>query len=141
MSHLNKTETRIIISIILLLFIEFACEKISNETDPQKIIIGKWKLIEMGNGSNLVTVDQPGGYDEYLHDSVKIEYSYYPPESTQKNYWIDSLLHERIFFPEEMRYVNTGVFKFDFFDKNQRMRLDYARGISEFSTFIYKRIK
>jgi hypothetical protein len=134
-------QAKSILTLILLMLATISCEKISNETDPQKIILGKWKLIEIGNGDNMEVVPDPGGYIEYLPDSIKIEHSIDSPESFQKNFWIDSLLNERVYFQEQHRWVNTGRYRYEFFDKNKKMRLDFVLGIAELSTSIYKRIK
>jgi hypothetical protein len=120
-----------IISIICLLFIfMIGCEKISNETDPAKIILGKWEIIEFGSGSNRDPVDSHGEYIEYCRDSIKIVYQPDTKKYFRYKYWIDSLLHEE-----------SDYFKYEFFDKNQKMRLDFASCIAEFPTSIWKRIK
>jgi hypothetical protein len=129
--------------LIISLFLNtiYSCDKIAKETDPSKIILGKWVVIQMGNWPVMEDVPNAGGYDEYLNDSIKIEYAYNPPESYPKNYWIDSLLHVRVYSQEEQRYVLHFRFKYEFFDKNQKMRLDFASGVAEYKTGIYKRIK
>ena len=127
--------------LILLLFTFYGCEKIANETDPSKIILGKWEIIQIGNGNNLETVENPFGYIKYCPDSVKIEYASDTKEYCYIKYWIDSLLHECIYLDEEHRYVLHFCYKYEFFDKNKKMRLDFACGIAEYSTCILQRIK
>jgi hypothetical protein len=139
MNHHWKKRAIKIILIQLLIIVAISCNKISNETDPAKIILGKWELIEMGNWPVMYPTGDPYGYMEYRPDSIKIEYIYNPPESYQLNFWIDSLLHERVYLQEEHRYVLTTRYKFEFFDRNQKMRLDFASGIAEYGTSIYKR--
>ena len=140
MDYFYKNQTKKVIVVLLILLVAISCEKISNETDPEKIILGNWKMIEQGNWPVMYPIE-PSGYMEYLPDSIKIEYNYDPPENYQINYWIDSLLHERIYLQEEHRYVLNTRYKFEFFDKNQKMRLDFASGIAEYMTCIYKRIR
>lgn len=134
-------KTIILIEVVYLMVCMASCEKIANETDPAKIIIGKWKIIEIGNWPIMETVEDPGGYDEYLPDSIKIEHSFTPPDDYMKNYWIDSLLHERVYFEAQHKWKYTGRYKYEFFDKNSKMRLEFVLGIAEYSTSIYERIK
>jgi len=126
---------------LLLMLTTFSCKKITTETDPTKIILGKWEMIEMGNWPVMEPIKNPSGYMEYLSDSIKIEYNFDPPESYQINYWIDSLLHERVYLQEEHRYVLNTRYRYDFLNKNQKMRLDFASGVAEYMTCIYQRIK
>ena len=126
--------------LVFFLILISSCDKIEDETDPAKIIQGKWEIIEFGNWPDMEQVPDPGGYDEYSTDSIKIEHSFNPQEVMQKNYWIDSLLHERFYFQEEHRWINTGRYKYEFFDKNKRMRLDFNLGFAEFKTSIWRRI-
>ena len=115
---------------LFLCFIAFGCEKISDETDPKKIIIGKWEMIEFGSCPNVDPYDTHGEYVVYSNDSIKTTYNPESKELFRSKYWIDSLLHE-----------GSLDFKFEFFDKNQKIRLDFAKGIAEFPTSIWKRIK
>ncbi len=116
-----------------------SCEKIANETDPAKVILGKWEITEIGNWPNMEAVDVNGEYVKYLTDSIKIEYS---PDfgSMQKNYWIDTLLHECIYVQAEHKCFSTGQFKYEFYDKNNKMRQDIL-GPALYKTCILKRIK
>jgi len=107
-----------------------SCEKISNETDPVKIILGKWEIIEFGSWPILDPVDSQGEYIEYRRDSIKIVYQPDTKTFFRSKYWIDSLLHEE-----------SVSFKYEFLDKNQKMRLDFTSVIAEFPTSVWKRIK
>jgi hypothetical protein len=128
--------------ILTLAFILSSCEKIGNETDPAKIILGKWEIIEMGNWPNMEPIDKPTGFKEYLPDSVLREYDYSKQDYTfNKKYWIDSLLHECAYLQEENRYVTIGRYSFEFFDKNKKLRLDYSNIYALYNTFIWKRKK
>ena len=130
---------KILVGLILILMWIAACEKIKNQTDPNKIILGKWETIEMGNWPDMEAVE-PIGYREFLSDSTLIEYNYKSQEYKHKKYWIDSLLNECIYDQDEHRYFNTGRFKYEFFHKNNKMRLD-LKGMPIIKTFIFKRIK
>lgn len=129
----------VIIVFAYLIFCIQGCEKIANETDPNKIILGKWKMVEMGNWPNMEPVEETGDYIEYLTDSVKIEYA---PDlgKAYKIYWIDTILHECIYIQEEHRCFTTGKYDYEFYNKNKSMRLDYT-GIALYRTFIYQRLK
>jgi hypothetical protein len=121
-----KTSTLLI---CLLYFLTIGCEKIGNETDPAKIILGKWKIIELGSWPTMSPYDAAGEYVEFCHDSIKIFYNSNKKEYFKNKYWIDTLLHE-----------DFGYSKFEFFDKNQKMRLDFASGIVELPSAMWRRI-
>jgi hypothetical protein len=125
--------------VFLLLCTLICCERISDETDPTKIIIGKWITTEIGNWPNMETVEEAGEYIEYLSDSIKIEYT---PDigSMQKKYWIDTLLHECIYSQEEHKCILTMHLKYEFFDNNKKMRQDFFIP-ALYKTVIYKRTK
>ncbi|OFY61466.1 MAG: hypothetical protein A2Y71_06410 [Bacteroidetes bacterium RBG_13_42_15] len=115
-----------------------SCEKTANETDPVKIIIGKWETIEMGNWPNMEPVE-PIGYREFLSDSVLIEYSYQTQEFKYKKYWIDSLLYECFLLENLSTCTLVRRYSFEFFDNNKKLRLDYVDIAALFNTFILKR--
>jgi len=126
----QKTQMKIRIVILFLCIFLACCKKISNETDPAKIILGKWVLIEFGSWPVLDPVDTHGEYVEYSRDSIKLVYQPDTKEYFKNKYWIDSVLHEE-----------SDYYRFEFFDKNQKMRLDFASGLAEYPTSIWKRIK
>ena len=134
-------KTKILLVLVYLMLCTISCEKIANETDFSKIILGKWEIIQIGNGDNLETIENPFGYIEYLPDSVKIEYASDTKEYYYKIYWIDSLLHECIYLQEAHEYLITGRYEYEFYDKNKKMRLDYSNIAANYTTFIFKRIK
>jgi hypothetical protein len=129
-----------IIFIIFLILCFQACEKIANETDPAKIVVGKWRLVEMGNWPVMNPV-QDDGYMEFFPDSTKIEHGKDPGDITNKIYWIDSLLlQECIYSKTEDKCILTFKFKYQFYNKNHSMRLDVTNP-SLYTTTIFKRIK
>jgi hypothetical protein len=134
-----QMNSKYIIPIFLALFCLQSCEKISNETDPAKIILGKWRIVEMGNWPTMFPVQETGEYTEYLPDSLKIEYA---PDLgySQKTYWVDSLLHECVYSKAENRCVVSFRLEYEFYNKNQSMRLDFLGPVLT-RTFIFKRIK
>jgi hypothetical protein len=139
--YANKINFMSILISVFFALIAISCNKIANETDPSKIIMGKWQVIQYGNWPIMQDIPNADGYSEFKNDSVLLEIAFTPYEVYKKRYWIDSLVHEQVFDEIGNEYVTVGVFKYEFFDKNRRMRLDYAIGVAEFKTGIYKRLK
>ncbi len=137
---IQQDNKNIIFIILVLILISTSCEKIRNETNPAKIIMGKWETIEMGNWPNMETVE-PVGCREFLSDSILNEYSYQTQEIKHQKYWIDSLLHVCFLMDGSNQCVMTWRYKFEFFDKNEKVRLDYKDIMATYNTFILKRIK
>jgi len=133
--------TKKIIEILILIFIAASCERIADETDPAKLILGKWEIIEIGNWPIMEAVEDPGGYIKFLRDSILIEYASDTHDTMQKKYWINILLYECFYLQQEHRCVITGRYEYEFFDKNKKLRLDLSNIASNYTTFIYKRIK
>ena len=119
--------------------LSFSCKKEKIETDPQKAILGKWEIVEMGNWPNMDPIEDPLGYEEYLPDSVLRQFDYKTNTSIYKKYWIeDSTLLISTLREDGLELVFE--YKYDFFDKNNRLRLD-AYSLMIFNTSIYKRLK
>lgn len=117
------------------------CEKDDEppETDPAKIILGKWELVEMGNYPDMKPVDKPSGYKEYLPDSVLREYSYKTGNFYYRTYWIDSLLHEGIYRSDG--YLVVTRYRYKFISKNNKLELELHNAAGIFNNFVYQRIK
>jgi hypothetical protein len=128
---------RIFIGLIMLTAIN--CEKDNIETDPTIAILGKWEVIEYGNWPDMRSIEDPTGYKEFLPDSILREYDYQTGEYFYKKYWIDTLLYE-------IQTRNDGVqivsprYHYQFYDQNNKLRLDYSEIAAIFNTFILKRI-
>ena len=129
-----------LIPILLILFlIGSGCHKEEPlETDPAKIIIGKWKMIKKGNGNNLDIIDPPLGYLEFLKDSIGQFYDYEIKEFSSRKYWIDTLLHYVIFLPNNKSLQID--YSFEFKAKNTEMYLEHRNFNAWYNTMIYKRI-
>jgi len=115
----------------------FSCEKEKIETDPAKAILGKWVVIEMGNWPDMEPVSNPGGYKEFLPDSILREYDYETGEYFYKKYKIDTLLYEYI--TREDGFQLTITYKYQFLNNN-KLRLEHKDIAAIFNTFIFKRI-
>lgn len=117
----------------------FNCEKDNIETDPTIAILGIWEVIEYGNWPDMRAIEDPTGYKEFLPDSILREYDYQTGEYFYKKYWIDTLLYE-------IQTRNDGVeivsprYHYQFYDQNNKLRLDYSEIAAIFNTFILKRI-
>jgi hypothetical protein len=121
-----------------LLITAFSCKKDEKPSfDPDKAILGKWEIIEMGNWPNMEPVTEPTGYKEYLSDSILQEYEYKTGNIYIKKYWIDSLLHVGI--DREDGFQLVFEYKYEFFDN--KLRLDVTNFMMLYNTSIYKRIK
>ncbi len=60
---------------------------------PQQQILGKWETFYLGNGEYRPPIAKPSGYQEFLPDSVLLEYDYASKTTYKRKYWIDTLLH------------------------------------------------
>jgi hypothetical protein len=111
---------------------------IENETDPAKIILGKWELTEIGNWPDMDPVSNPLEYIEYLPDSVLRVYEYKTKKWDYEKYWInDTLLYENIATIDTFQLIIC--YRYQFSDKNYKLRLD-IEAFAIFKTAIYKRI-
>lgn len=137
---MKKIKHLIILFGIIGIF-SFSCEKekIEIETDPAKAILGKWEIIEIGNWPNM-ELTSATGYTEFLSDSIVRFFEYDKNQFTsQAKYWIDdSLLYDSHLREDGFELVFKR--KYLFFDKNQKLRLDYVDMFVIFNTSIYKRI-
>ncbi len=123
---------------LLLLLTGAGCKKEESlETDPAKIILGKWEMVEMCDEP----VESPSAYTEYLPDSVFYEYEYATDEYYYKKYCIDTLLHEYIYVPQKECYILLFEYSYDFTDNNNKMYLHYTNFIAMCNSFTFKRIE
>mgnify|MGYP000881577431 FL=1 len=127
-----------IVSFGIIWIFSISCERERIETDPAKAILGKWEAIEKGNWPNLEPIIYPGGYQEYLPDSLLREYNYETGRYYYKKYKIDTLLYEYI--PRGDGFYLTLQYKYQFFDNNNKLRLDFKDIAAIYNTFIFKRI-
>jgi hypothetical protein len=135
---MNKI-TRFLFLFGIIEILSYSCEKEKIETNPAKAILGKWELIEMGNWPDMEPITNPGGYKEFLPDSILREYDYETDEYYYKKYWIDTLLYECITREDGVQLVSPR-YNYQFFDDNNKLRLDYKDIAAIFNTFIFKRI-
>lgn len=134
---MNKI-TRFLVLVGIIGIFSFSCEKEKIEIDPLKAILGKWEIIEMGNWPDMYPIVDPLAYEEYLPDSILREYEYSTKKSYYKKYWIDATLLNISITREDGLQLITS-YKYQFSDKNNRLRLD-IQAHAIFNTAIYKRI-
>jgi hypothetical protein len=125
---------------LFLIILGIGCEEEPIETDPAKIILGKWELIEMGTPSNMKPVESDYGFTEYLPDSIVREYVYETGKSHYyKKYWIDTLLHVAMPIPDNRIMVKK--FRYSFSYNNNIMDCTLINKMAIYNTAKYKRIR
>ncbi len=128
-------------SLILLLIslIITGCKQEEIKTDPQKLILGKWEIIQKGNWPDIETTIATG-YTEYCQDSVIRFFDYKSNQFiSSSTYW----LNDSIVFIGEKREDGVNLiteYKYEFLNNNQNIRFD-IQAFAIFNTFIYKRIE
>jgi hypothetical protein len=139
---IKRSTYLLFLATINLFLIAASCEKHDPlETDPSKIILGKWETIEMGNYPNMWTVENSSGYAEYLSDSGLREYSYETGEYFYKKYWIDSaILVQAVYLPDGS-VMPFSHYTFKFIDKNNTLELTTYQMAAIFNSSVHKRIK
>lgn len=81
---------RLFTTILITFF--FGCKQEAISLDPRQQILGKWEIFYLGNGEERPPITNPSGYQEFLSDSVLLEYDYARKTIYKRKYWIDSLL-------------------------------------------------
>ncbi len=128
----------IYIIFITVLFAVSGCdrEKIDPFDSAKRAILGKWEIIELGNWPVMNTYPA-NGYDEYLPDDTVRFFDYESQQVTsQRKYWIDSLLHESITREDGFELV----FDYDYEFYEDKLRID-SRAFMIYNTAIYKRLE
>ncbi len=128
----------IYIIFITVLFAVSGCdrEKIDPFDSAKRAILGKWEIIELGNWPVMNTYPA-NGYDEYLPDNTVHFFDYESQQVTsQRKYWIDSLLHESITREDGFELV----FDYDYEFYEDKLRID-SRAFMIYNTAIYKRLE
>ena len=101
----------------------------------KEAILGKWEIIEIGNWP-VMKPCQANGFKEYTQDGIVRVFEYdYNNYTSQRNYWIDSLLHESITTQDGFELVFD--YNYQFFE--DKLRLD-AKAFMIYNTTIYKQI-
>ena len=105
------------ITVLLLLVGNIGCKK-EQHTDPSRMILGQWELINSG-GHPVV----PTGYREYLPSGIVREYDYeteqYTPFECEYSILNDTILmmcnlrYEYLFFEDKLRLLPLDLVFFD----------------------------
>ncbi|MHC1705750.1 MAG: hypothetical protein AB9846_17750 [Tenuifilaceae bacterium] len=127
--------------IVLFAVINLGCEKEPLETDPAKIILGKWVLVEM-SGIGIEKIKPDGSYGEFLEDSI---YRFYDARDKKMKYMVyyldDSTLNVRTFIgPDGDELWERSLFKFS--NRNNTLTRDISPWADAmFDVFICKRLQ
>lgn len=137
---------KILLKITMLLLLIISCEKENTEPNPNDLIQGKWKIILMGNGDNLLPYETQY-IIEYYNDSLLREYDTvtrlynYLGQYTIGNNYFGQYTNDKI-LTHYYFYISDTVsnsYKFQFFDKNKKLKLVNYDIIATFSTQVYER--
>jgi len=126
----------ILLSLIFALITVYGCNKDKPyipPSDPKKAILGKWKLLQMGNYPNMTNVPKSAEYIEYKPDSVLLQVSS-DGEVYPMKYWIDSLCHEGVF----IEGIPPLILDYRYVFYEDKLRLDVL-GYFLYNTSIYQR--
>jgi hypothetical protein len=132
------------LAMLLVCLLLSTCKKEPLETDPAKIILGKWEVLEYGVGDNLMAVKILDGFHYFQEDSILLFFSYEENQYTAKSrYWFADTLLCRNTFWEIEDHPNGGIeitrtHRYQFYGKNDKLRL-VDTGPSLLDTQILKR--
>lgn len=125
----------------LLLYVQLglnSCQKhcIDPYKSAKEAFIGKWEILEIGNWPVMHSVTATG-YEEYKADGNLYFFDYNQGSYTlQREYWIDSLLHESITREDGFKLVFD--YGYEFIDT--KLRLD-SRSFMIYNTSIFIRVE
>lgn len=124
------------LSVLLLIsFFVLGCQKEEPlETDPAKIILGKWDLIQYGS----TIIEEPYRNREFFSDSTFLSYSYKTGEQRYFRYWIDSLYTEGSYTVDGELIATQSSYAFS--DDNNQLELIIINAYVLNYRSIYKRI-
>lgn len=122
---------------IILIFLLISCEK-EETISPNDLLQGKWKVILIGNGDNLIPYEMPVIF-EYYNDSLYREFDTIMNQFTfYGTYYIDQnlLIHYNIYTDDTLIFK----YKYEFFDENRKLKTTHQNLISTFNTNVFERI-
>lgn len=123
------------LSILLLIsFFVLGCQKEEPLTDPAKIILGKWDLIQ----TSFSIIEEPYLNKEFFSDSTVLQYKYKTGEQRYFRYWIDSLYTEGS-YTVDGELIATQ-FSYTFSDDNNQLELIIINAYVLNYRYVYKRI-
>ena len=123
-----------ILATLLIAFLS-SCKQEAINTDPRKQILGKWEIFYLGNGEYRPQITNPSCYQEFLPDSVLLEYDYSKKTTYRRKYWIDSLLHMGSLRPDGIWLTFDYGLQFN----KDTMRLEKKNVLAIFHVSKYKR--
>ncbi len=118
----------------ILLFLSSCIKDKPLETDPAKIILGKWSVSSYATNF----VPNPGDYFHFLPDSILNEGNTGTGNMSTYKYWIDSLLHTKI---EVDGKQLIWEYKYEFSDDNNELVIEHTNFYAMYNIFKLKRIR
>jgi hypothetical protein len=125
--------------LIGIVLIGSGCEEEKIETTPQKAILGKWEIIEIGNWPNLYST-KASGYTEFREDLTMIYFDY---ELNKVTTSISYAINDSILFQKSMREDGIEIlfkYKYELINNKKHLRLDNTDFMAINNTSIYNRI-
>lgn len=115
---------------VLLFFILFSCKTKTDapSPDPEKAVVGKWQLIEVGNWPIMAPI-KSNGFLEFQPDSVL---HYINAEKNDRRV-------SKYYFRDSILYRGALGYKTMFYE--DKMRLDILNASSVHYTSVYQRVK
>jgi hypothetical protein len=129
---------KLILLLTIPTFLFYSCEKENPTPSPNELIQGKWKIILMGSTGDLRPYDAPWIY-EYYNDSLLREYdTVINAYTSHAKYTIDQEFLIRYYnYPEDTLIF---TYKYEFYDKNSKLKLVHHDFITTYSTTVYERL-
>lgn len=131
---MKNTPLKLVLFILMLFPLVLGCQKEEPLTDPAKIILGKWDLIQ----TSFSIIEEPYLNKEFFSDSTVLQYKYKTGEQRYFRYWIDSLYTEGS-YTVDGELIATQ-FSYTFSDDNNQLELIIINAYVLNYRYIYKRI-
>ena len=128
---------KIIIKFVVILLLFWGCEEETIKPNPVSLIQGKWKIVMIGNGDNLLPYETQY-IIEYYNDSLLREYDTAIDQYTfyAKFTIDDNLLIEHYYYEEDTLF---SKFEYEFYDENRKLKLIRKNLIANFNTQVLQR--
>lgn len=131
---MKNTPLKLVLFILMLFPLVLGCQKEEPLTDPAKIILGKWDLIQIGSS----IIEEPYLNKEFFSDSTVLQYKYKSGEQRYFRYWIDSLYTQGS-YTVDGELIATQ-YSYAFSDDNNQLELIIINAYVLNYRYIYKRI-
>jgi hypothetical protein len=135
----NSAMKKVAFYYVMLLPLVLSCGE--EDVDPAKAILGKWEVIEAGSPGQLHPYTA-SGYVEYREDGTSWFFDYDENQFTSMQPYVleDGILRETLGINPETSKVIYWEWKYQFFEKNNKLRLDCV-ALCLMPTWIFQRVK